>query len=63
MKLQRRFTIRLDADRYDELERYSDREGFSVSIIIRHLVYRFLEDQRRLSVAKLKGGKHEQLGA
>jgi hypothetical protein len=45
--LDRKVTVRLDPDRFDELEAYAYREGFSVSVIVRHLLCRFLEDQRR----------------
>ena len=50
--LDKRLTIRLDNDRFDELDRMSKREGFSVSTIVRHLVYRYIEQQRRFTVAK-----------
>jgi NRPS condensation-like uncharacterized protein len=40
-------TIRLDPERFDQLEDYARREGFTVSVIVRHLLCRFLEDQRR----------------
>lgn len=46
--LQRKVTVRLDVDRFDQLEDYARREGFTVSLIVRHLLCRFLEDQRRL---------------
>lgn len=46
-RLERRLTFRLDADRLTELESYAMREGFPVSLVIRHLVCRFLDDQRR----------------
>jgi NRPS condensation-like uncharacterized protein len=45
--LERKVTFRLDAARFDQLEDYARREGFTVSVIVRHLVCRFLEDQRR----------------
>ena len=45
--LDRKVTVRLDPDRFDELEAYACREGFTVSVIVRHLLCRFLEDQRR----------------
>jgi hypothetical protein len=35
-------------EKYLELETVAIREGFSVSVIVRHLVNRFLEDRRRL---------------
>ena len=49
VRLERKVTVRLDADRYDELEEFARKEGFTVSVIVRHLLCRFLEDQRRAS--------------
>lgn len=46
--LERKVTVRLDADRFDELEAYARSQGFTVSVIVRHLLCRFLEDQRRV---------------
>jgi len=43
-----KFSLRLDADRYSLLQEIADREGFNVSMIVRHLVYRFLEQEKRL---------------
>ena len=48
--LDRRLTVRLDKDRFGVLEQLARREGFSVSIIVRHLVYRYVEQQRRFEV-------------
>jgi hypothetical protein len=48
VNLERKVTVRLDADRFDELETYARSQGFTVSVIVRHLLCRFLEDQRRL---------------
>lgn len=45
--LREKVSFRLDADRLRYLERYAGREGVPVSWIIRHLVCRFVEDQRR----------------
>jgi len=45
--LERKVTVRLDSGRFDQLESYARREGFTVSVIVRHLLCRFLEDQRR----------------
>ena len=45
--LDKRVSIRLETDRFDQLEAFARREGFSVSLVVRHLVCRFLEDQRR----------------
>ena len=45
--LESRVTFRLDQDRLERLAEYAHREGFTVSLIVRHLVSRFLEDQRR----------------
>ena len=49
-----KFSLRLDAERYELLQDIANREGFTVSMIVRHLVYRFLEQEQRLI-----GGKHE----
>ena len=46
-ELAMRVTFRLDQDRLEELASYAHREGFTVSVIVRHLVSRFLEDRRR----------------
>lgn len=48
--LDHRLTVRLDADRFGALEQMARREGFSVSIIVRHMVYRYIEQQRRFTV-------------
>jgi len=47
--LQKKVTIRLDDARFNELLKCSRREGFSVSTIVRHLVYRYVEQQRQYS--------------
>lgn len=46
--LDRKVTVRLDPDRFEALEDFAKREGFTVSLVVRHLVCRFLEDRRRL---------------
>lgn len=46
--LDRKVTVRLDPDRFDQLEDFARREGFTVSLVVRHLVCRFLEERRRL---------------
>ena len=48
--LEKRVSIRLDADRFAFLEEYARKEGFNVSLIVRHLVCRFIEDKRRYAV-------------
>ena len=50
MTLERKVTVRLDPDRFDQLDDIARREGFTVSLIVRHLVCRFLEQERRLKV-------------
>lgn len=50
--LDRRLTVRLDGDRFCVLEDMARREGFSVSVIVRHLVYRYIEQQRRFAVGR-----------
>lgn len=47
--LQKKVTIRLDDARFNELLDCSRREGFSVSTIVRHLVYRYVEQQRKFA--------------
>jgi len=51
--LNRKVTIRIDDSRFEELLDCSRREGFSVSTIVRHLVYRYVEDQRRHNPKRL----------
>jgi len=48
--LDKRVSIRLESERFDQLDAFARREGFSVSLVVRHLVCRFLEDQQRQSV-------------
>ena len=43
-----KFSLRLDSHRFALLQEIADREGFTVSMIVRHLVYRFLEQEQRL---------------
>ncbi len=43
-----KLTFRLDSGRFSLLQRIAEREGFTVSVIVRHLVYRFLEQEARL---------------
>ena len=50
--LDRRLTVRLDNDRFGVLEQMAKREGFSVSVIVRHLVYRYIEQERRFSTVR-----------
>jgi hypothetical protein len=45
--LEKKVSFRIDDERFNLLERYAIKEGFSVSIIVRHLVCRFLEDRKR----------------
>jgi predicted DNA-binding protein len=47
--LTRQIAVRLDPERFEQLDAFARREGFSVSLVVRHLVCRFLEDQRRNS--------------
>ena len=48
-----KFSLRIDADRYAILQEIADREGFTVSLIVRHLVYRFLEQEQRFDAKRL----------
>lgn len=57
-RMARKITFRLDEKHLEELETCSLNFGASVSFLVRHLVVRFLEDQRRnnpSSVARLGG--------
>lgn len=45
--MSKKISVRIDKDRYDLLCSISAREGFNVSTILRHLVYRFLEQELR----------------
>ena len=47
--LTRQIAVRLDPERFEQLDAFARREGFSVSLVVRHLVCRVLEDQRRNS--------------
>lgn len=60
-RLESKITFRIDDKRLDELECFALREGMPVSFIVRHLVVRFLEDQRRfpLSLVDVSGLKHD----
>lgn len=54
-ELGQRITIRLDLPCYAQLQEYASREGFTPSTIVRHLVKRFLDNQRRLGINTMKG--------
>jgi len=45
--MSKKISVRIDEDRYDLLCAISRREGFNVSTILCHLVYRFLEQEAR----------------
>jgi len=45
--LEKRVTFRLDAKHLEELEAYAEKEGMNNSFLVRHLVIRFLESQRK----------------
>ncbi len=51
--LDKKVSVRMDADRLAFLEECARAEGFSVSVIVRHLVYRFVEDRRKHAVSRL----------
>lgn len=54
-ELGKRITIRLDLPSYAQLQEYSSSEGFTSSLVIRHLVKRFLDNQRRFKLDPMKG--------
>ena len=45
--MNKKISLRLDNDKATMLENIARREGFTVSQIVRHLVYRFLEQEKR----------------
>jgi hypothetical protein len=45
--LEKRVTFRLSPQHLDELEAYGEKEGLSNSVLVRHLVIRFLENQKK----------------
>lgn len=47
--LTEKITVRLDENRFQHLERIARREGFPATVIVRHLVHRFLEQENKLS--------------
>lgn len=54
-ELGKRITIRLDLPSYAQLQEYSSSEGFTPSLVIRHLVKRFLDNQRKFKIDTTKG--------
>ncbi|MDD2337578.1 MAG: hypothetical protein PHD01_13490 [Geobacteraceae bacterium] len=48
--MTRKITIRLDETRFSELDRKASEIGTSVSFIVRHLVIRYLESEKRLDL-------------
>ena len=54
--MDERLTVRMDAERRELLEQYARREGMAASLIVRHLVYRFLEQQERVRAFPRLGG-------
>lgn len=45
--LEKRVTFRLSSQHLDELEAYGQKEGLSNSVLVRHLVIRFLDSQKK----------------
>ncbi|MBJ6750249.1 hypothetical protein [Geomonas anaerohicana] len=45
----RKISIKIDDRRFEALHDYARKEGITVSILLRHLVSRFLESQQRFS--------------
>ncbi|MCR4287382.1 MAG: hypothetical protein NUW09_05160 [Deltaproteobacteria bacterium] len=50
--MEKRVTFRMAEERFRLLEDVAEREGFSVSLVIRSLVYRYLEDLKRFRPTK-----------
>jgi hypothetical protein len=55
IEFEKRITFRLDAKHYEELEAYAEKEGLNFSFLVRHLVIRFLETQRKTAVLPESG--------
>ena len=53
--LEKKVTIRIDSARYNDLVKASNKEGFTISTIVRHLVYRYLEQQNRFAALGQQG--------
>ncbi len=47
LEFEKRITFRLDEQHFEELADYAIREGMNFSFLVRHLVIRFLETQRK----------------
>ncbi|ADN78351.1 hypothetical protein [Geobacter sulfurreducens] len=60
--MTRKVTFRLDEKHLEELDLCSTHFGASISFLIRHLVVRFLEDQRRNNPSSLGCRSAELLG-
>lgn len=56
-KLEHRITIRLNDEYYNELLKVSHRDGFTVSNIVRHLVNRFIEQERLMHYSTFRGNR------
>lgn len=50
--LTEKVTIRLNEERFNQLEAISNREGFPVPVIVRHLIHRFLDQEKRGQVTR-----------
>jgi predicted urease superfamily metal-dependent hydrolase len=44
--LQKKISFRLDGKDLKRLEKYAEEQGISMSLVVRHLVARFLQDHR-----------------
>ncbi len=42
-------TLRLDKQTRDDLMMYARRDGFTASMLIRHLIFRYLDERKRIS--------------
>lgn len=50
--LTEKITVRLDKSRFDLLESLADRQGFPATVIVRHLIHRFLDQEKRLDTGR-----------
>ena len=52
--MNRKISLRIDNERLEFLEDIARVEGCTVSMIVRHLVYRFLENEKRFREQQLE---------
>lgn len=56
-KLYRKVTVRLSCKQVADLMEVAEKQGFPVSQIVRHLICRYIDNERRLVRPVFTGGK------